>query len=508
MVVVTERVVSDEFITIVTREVPSEDLSQTSTSFSMNPAVDVATEVAAAASPLTLAAMASAPAVAIASVPVASAAVVSTSASLPRGKLYDVLKMAVATGFGLVLGAGIMYVYLRSFSKIGKEINNVVQSVNSLKAEVEEMKKNYRLRKRRSLSSGATSRSSDDEGPSHRRGGRQVEADAIDGEDFQNHRTASPINVADAENDGIAPAPLRLNASVDRVSRESSVEGAGGSGSGSGSVYTTASERRDRRLRSASRSTNGFESTDALFDLPPQLLDLIDAVDPLFDGDSNDKAKAHDLLQECAKSLNTYPDFLWRYAKACHVIAQIKGAAGDADMKKDLLFQAYDCAREGLAMRSDDADVQKWYAITLGSIGDYQGTQERILNGFKFKDHIQYAITLRPDDPTLHYLLGRWCYAVYMLSWWERRAAAALFAEPPSASIQEALDHFLEAERLKRTAWKGNKLMIAKCYIELNDLEKVRKNLSTALSMTVVDQDDIDAQQEITSLISKYGQTT
>ena len=106
-------------------------------------------------------------------------------------------------------------------------------------------------------------------------------------------------------------------------------------------------------------------------------------------------------------------------------------------------------------MRSDDADVQKWYAITLGSIGDYQGeivlfcfrvlcmgshckllgvlslkfgvlsilssfdsgTQERILNGFKFKDHIQYAITLRPDDPTLHYLLGRWCYAVYMLSW-------------------------------------------------------------------------------------------
>ena len=37
---------------------------------------------------------------------------------------------------------------------------------------------------------------------------------------------------------------------------------------------------------------------------------------------------------------------------------------------------------------------------------------------------------------------------------------------------------------------------------------QVRKNLSTALSMTVVDQDDIDAQQEITSLISKYGQTT
>merc|ERR1712080_694422 len=101
-------------------------------------------------------------------------------------------------------------------------------------------------------------------------------------------------------------------------------------------------------------------------------------------------------LKEWTESLNTFPDFLWRLAKASHVVAQVEGAAGNVERKKELLFQAYDCAKEGLAMRSDDADVQKWYAITLGSIGDYQGTQERILNGFKFKDHIQYAITLRP----------------------------------------------------------------------------------------------------------------
>ena len=37
--------------------------------------------------------------------------------------------------------------------------------------------------------------------------------------------------------------------------------------------------------------------------------------------------------------MNTYPDFLWRFAKSCHVVAQIQGAAGEADKKKDLLFQ-------------------------------------------------------------------------------------------------------------------------------------------------------------------------
>ena len=52
-------------------------------------------------------------------------------------------------------------------------------------------------------------------------------------------------------------------------------------------------------LTSSTRDEEDFRDieADALFDLPPQLLDLIDAVDPLFDGDSNDKAKAHDLLQ-------------------------------------------------------------------------------------------------------------------------------------------------------------------------------------------------------------------
>ena len=45
----------------------------------------------------------------------------------------------------------------------------------------------------------------------------------------------------------------------DRISRGSSTEGGG---EGSSSVYTTASEKRGRRSRSASRSTNGFESTD------------------------------------------------------------------------------------------------------------------------------------------------------------------------------------------------------------------------------------------------------
>ena len=112
---VTSRLVSDDFLTMTTKDVPATS-------------VVAAKEMAAALMeepPL------SPPAVAMVTAPV----VAMTTAKTPtlRGKLYELLKVAIATGVGLVLGAGVMYVYLRSYSNIGKEINAVAQSVNSLK---------------------------------------------------------------------------------------------------------------------------------------------------------------------------------------------------------------------------------------------------------------------------------------------------------------------------------------------------------------------------------------
>jgi len=47
--------------------------------------------------------------------------------------------------------------------------------------------------------------------------------------------------------------------------------------------------------------------------------------------------------------------------------------------------------------------------------------------------------------------------------------AATLFADPPHATLEEARDHFLEAEELKPDGWKENRQYLAKCYISLSD---------------------------------------
>lgn len=79
-----------------------------------------------------------------------------------------------------------------------------------------------------------------------------------------------------------------------------------------------------------------------------------------------------------------------------------------------------------------------------------------------FQEHIDTAISLKPDSPNLFYLRGRWSFEVAGLSWLEKKAAAALYATPPDATYDEALSDFMTCENLKGGVWKSNLMMVAK----------------------------------------------
>ena len=81
---------------------------------------------------------------------------------------------------------------------------------------------------------------------------------------------------------------------------------------------------------------------------------------------------------------------------------------------------------------------------------------------YYWQEHIDRAIELRPEEPILHYLNGRWCFEVAGLSWLEKKAAAALFATPPEATYEQALGYFMKCEELNPGTWKANMLMVAK----------------------------------------------
>lgn len=105
-------------------------------------------------------------------------------------------------------------------------------------------------------------------------------------------------------------------------------------------------------------------------------------------------------------------------------------------------FLALTRAQRSLQLNDYSANAHKWYAITLGSKGEYVSINEKIKNGFTFKEHVDRAVRLNPKDPSLHYLLGRFCLEVSTLGWVERKVASTLFSAPPTSTPQEALEHF------------------------------------------------------------------
>ncbi len=74
-------------------------------------------------------------------------------------------------------------------------------------------------------------------------------------------------------------------------------------------------------------------------------------------------------------------------------------------------------------------------------------TKEKIQNAFKIKEHALKSTRLNPAGATAHHVLGEWAFGVASISFVERRVAAALFATPPTATYEEALQHYLNAEK-------------------------------------------------------------
>ncbi|CAH1261781.1 RMDN3 [Branchiostoma lanceolatum] len=206
-------------------------------------------------------------------------------------------------------------------------------------------------------------------------------------------------------------------------------------------------------------------------------------VDTLHNGSLQNKEEAYTMLVQLKEKHSGSAEVLWRLSRS--MMAKFDGEE-DPQKRQDLCFQAKGLAEVALAVDANSADAHKWFAIAVGSCSEFLSVQDKIKDGYKFKEHIERALELRPTDATVHHLLGRWCYEVTMLSWVERKVASALFAAPPNSSVDEALEHFLE------------------CYIQNSDYCNATLWLEKALQQPINDEEDRTTQTEVTKLLQKY----
>ncbi|XP_029449653.1 regulator of microtubule dynamics protein 2 [Rhinatrema bivittatum] len=231
-------------------------------------------------------------------------------------------------------------------------------------------------------------------------------------------------------------------------------------------------------------------------------LHLLQQADGLHDGSELSKQQGFRLMTKTEEKYGSQVEFLWRLARA---YGDMFDMTADMEEKKNYAIKGKAVAEKAIYLDAESADSHQWFAILCGYMSEIENVQNKIKNGYLFKEHLDKAIELRPQDPLLYYLLGRWCYAVSQLSWIERKIAATLYGNPPSATVQEALQNFLRAEEINPGYSKYNYVYVAKCYKDLGQNVKALEYCDIASSIVSVTKEDYAADKDLENLLFSLG---
>ncbi|XP_018583104.2 regulator of microtubule dynamics protein 3 [Scleropages formosus] len=299
--------------------------------------------------------------------------------------------------------------------------------------------------------------------------------------------TASGVSLYDGESEGgytTANAESDYNGDTDReTDKEHEV------------VSEDDEDRSCATVRTLRQDSQEEDEEDASLLLESDLLNeelehLLSQGDILHAGGSQERAEGFQLLLDNKAKFGEHKEFLWRLARA---YSDMYESTRDAEEKKSYAEQGREEAEAALQKDSLSAEGHKWFAILTGLTSHSETMHSKLKSSHIFKEHIDKAISLKPDNPQCFYLLGRWCYEVSSLGWLEKKAAAALFETPPTATVQDALENFLKAEQLSPGFSRIGRLYIAKCHKDLGNISEAKKWTELASAMPRVPCEDAES---------------
>ncbi|XP_033224980.1 regulator of microtubule dynamics protein 1-like [Belonocnema kinseyi] len=220
------------------------------------------------------------------------------------------------------------------------------------------------------------------------------------------------------------------------------------------------------------------------------------------DEDRKDKALQTEIYYKLKSLASSHPndiEIIWRLARACH---DCSTNVSDPEMQKEFIFEGITACEAVLGV--PHADLYKWYAVLVGLRGKFMKTKEKIMDGYLFAEYVEKALELRPEDSTIQHLLGRFKYEISTLTWIERKVAATLFAQPPSASYEDAIVYFKRAESLAKEPFLQNKLYLGKSHIALGQYKEGVEYLNQIYELPTSD-DEPQILKEVKELLDKYS---
>ncbi len=225
--------------------------------------------------------------------------------------------------------------------------------------------------------------------------------------------------------------------------------------------------------------------------------DLIDKADALHELD--DFSGNFELLKEAEGLEAENFEVVWRLARA-HF--DFFDNSEDENVISENAHAGLDYAKKALEMDESRAESHKWYGILIGQVGILEGTKQKILNSYEVKEHTLKAIELDPEDDGNFHVMGRWHHTLADLSWFERKIAGLIYAKPPKASFDEAVEFFQQAIDMEPGEVRHH-LWLGKSYEGLGDKEAAKNAYTAALAITAENDSDRILQKEAQELLDK-----
>ncbi|XP_053781218.1 regulator of microtubule dynamics protein 2 [Desmodus rotundus] len=220
---------------------------------------------------------------------------------------------------------------------------------------------------------------------------------------------------------------------------------------------------------------------------------LLQKVDRLRTNESS-KTESFELLYDHKEKFRDEIEFIWRFARAYGDMCEL---STNTQEKKHYANIGKTLGEKAITRAPMNGHCHLWYAVLCGHVSEFEGLQNKINYGHRFKEHLNKAIQLLPEEPFLYYLKGRYCYTVSKLSWIEKKMAATLFGKIPSSTVEEALQNFLKVEDLHPGFSKCNYMFLAKCSVDLNQTAEAVKFCNLAMLLPCVTREDKDADDEV-----------
>ncbi|CAH1376395.1 unnamed protein product [Tenebrio molitor] len=144
------------------------------------------------------------------------------------------------------------------------------------------------------------------------------------------------------------------------------------------------------------------------------------------------------------------------------------------EVRNEMIHEAYEIIMASLNTVEDSAKVHKWAAIIIDRKNGMRGLEHRVKNSEIVKNHLIKSCELDPNDVTAQYLLGRWCYEMSNITWFQRIISKLLYGDPPQSSFEEAHKYLSRAEDLHPRFYLQNTYLLGKTCLKLGQYYRAK----------------------------------